>query len=227
MFTQVESIIFDEFQPENGKYLPKEIEKLQSVLLTIARGGGEQSRSIKCYLLGNMVTLMNPYFIYFGIHKRLKSDTVFMRGNGWIAEFGFNEAAAEAIKKNGISRAFSHNRYLQYSTEKVYLFDADVFIEKLKGRNAYLATIVNDNVRFGVREYYDDGILLISKKHDPSCKTVVAFKAGDHAQNTIMLSRNSYIFSNINQAFKAGYLRFDDMETKNAIFDILAIDIYR
>ena len=79
LFAEVENMIFDEYQTETGKYLPKEIDKFQSLYLTVARGGGKQSRHVNVYLLGNNVTLMNPYYIQFGIHKRLKSDTKFMR----------------------------------------------------------------------------------------------------------------------------------------------------
>lgn len=227
VFAEVSTLLFDEFQSETGKYLPKEVEKIQSIYLTIARGGGSQSRNVKLVMLGNMVTIMNPYFINMGIHKRLKSDTNFMRGNGWVAEFGFNKSASESIKKNSFFKAFAQEDYMAYSTEKVYLHDSDVFIEKPKGRARYLCTIMHDNVPYGVREYYDDGVVYISRKADNSCKQIIAFKASDHNQNTIMLNRFSYMWKNIKDAFNNGYLRFDDMKSKSAIFDILAVDIYK
>jgi hypothetical protein len=227
IFADVENIIFDEFQCETGKYLSKEVEKFQSIYLTIARGGGQQSRHVKVYMLGNMVTIMNPYFINLGIHKRLKDNTNFMRGNGWVAEFGFNEAASQAIKKNGVFKAFSKEDYMSYSTEKVYLHDADIFIEKPKGRAKYICTILHDSTQYGVREYFDDGVIYVSHKPDNSCKQVIAFKASDHNQNTIMLNHYSYLWKNIRDAFNNGYLRFDDMKAKSAIFDILSVDLYK
>lgn len=227
LFSEVDYIIMDEFQTETGKYLPKEVEKLQSLYLTIARGGGEQSRHVKVFLLGNMVSIMNPYFIQFDIHKRLKQDTNFMRGSGWVAEFGFNKSASDSIKNNPFFKAFAKEDYMSYSTEKVYLHDADVFIEKPKGRAKYICTIIHDGVAYGVREYFDEGIVYISKKPDKSCKQVITFKASDHNQNTIMLNHYSYLWKNIKDAFNNGYLRFDDMKSKSAIFDILSIDLYK
>lgn len=227
IFAEVGNIIFDEFQSETGKYLPKEVEKFQSIYLTIARGGGKQSRDVKVFMLGNMVTIMNPYFINLGIHKRLRAETNFMRGTGWCAEFGFNESASIAIKKNGFFRAFAKEDYMSYSTEKVYLHDADIFIEKPKGRAKYICTIQHDSMLFGVREYFDSGIVYVSRKPDNSCKQVIAFKAADHNQNTIMLNHYSYLWKNIRDAFNNGYLRFDDMKSKSAIFDILSVDIYK
>ena len=226
LFAECDYMIFDEFQPESGKYLPKEFEKFQSVLLTVARGGGEQSRSIKVFMLSNMVSIMNPYYIQWGIYKRIKSNTKFMRGIGWVAEFGYNESASEAIT-NGIGRAFQGSNYLNYSTQKEYLRTTDGFIEQPKGKSKYIFTIVHDGVAYGVRDCFEAGILYISKKADKTCNLVVAFKASDHNQNTRMLSHYDYIWKNVKDSFYQGALRFDDMQTKNAIFDILAIDIYK
>jgi len=227
VFAEVKTMIFDEFQTETGKYLNKEVQKIQSIYLTIARGGGSQSRHVNLFMLGNMVSIMNPYFINFEIHKRLKSNTNFMRGNGWVAEFGFNDSASNAIKNNTFFKAFAKQDYMSYSTEKVYLHDADIFIEKPTGRAKYIFTLMHDGVAYGVREFFDDGVLYVSHKPDNSCKQVVAFKASDHNQNTIMLNHYSYLWKNIRDAFNNGYLRFDDMKAKSAIFDILSVDLYK
>ena len=42
---------------------------------------------------------------------------------------------------------FQKEDYMQYSTEKVYLHDADTFIEQPKGRIKYLCTIIHDGVK--------------------------------------------------------------------------------
>lgn len=227
VFTEVDWLVMDEFMTETGKYLTQEVNKLQSVLLTVARGGGEQSRNVKLVLLGNFVTIMNPYFIQFDIHKRLKPDTNFMRGRGWVAEFGFNQSASESIKANGIFRAFENESYMAYSTEKQYLIDANIFIDKPTGKARYLCTIVHDGVGYGVREYKNEGLLHVSKKIDGSCKTVITFKASDHNQNTIMLNHFSYTWKYIRESYQRGILRFEDIKCKNAIFDILAVDLYK
>lgn len=227
LFADVDMMIFDEYQTETGKYLPKEIDKFQSLFLTVARGGGKQSRHVNVFLLGNNVTLMNPYYIQFGIHKRLRSDTKLMRGNGWVAEFGFNESASQEIRSNAFFQAFKDEGYMAYSTENVYLSDSSIFVGKISGRSKYLFTILHENTTYGVREYYDKGIMYISKQPDNSCKQVITFKASDHNQNTMMLSHYSYLWKNIKEAYQKGWLRFDDIKTKSDIFDILAVDLYK
>lgn len=228
IFADVDIIIMDEFQKEDGKYLAKEVEKLQSIYLTVARGGGSQSRQVKVFLLGNMVSLMNPYFVYFGIHKRLKNDTKFIRGKGWIAQFTFIKSASDSIKSNGFFKAFESDSYMEYSTgENVYLYDAKVFIEQPKGKSKYLFTLVHEKTEYGVREFFQDGILYVSKKIDPKCRQKITFKANDHTQNTMMLNHYCFLWKNIKDAYQQGYLRFDDIKSKNAVFDILGVDLYK
>lgn len=229
LFAKVTMVIMDEFQTESGKYLPKEVDKVQSLLLTVARGGGKQSREIKLILLGNNVSLMNPYYITFGIHKRLQPNTKILRGKGWVAEFGFNESASKSIQENGIYRAFNseqQSNYMQYSTEQAFLKDVNDFIEQPKGKAKYLCTISHDNEQFAIREYYEDGVLHVSQKVDKLCKTIITFKANDHNQNSIMIDKHSWLAKMLKDAFKNGYLRFSDVKSKSVIFDVLAIDIY-
>ena len=227
MFADVGLILFDEFQTEAGRYLPKEPQKLQALVLTIARGGGKQARNVDCVLLGNLVSMMNPYFIYFGIYKRFKKDTKFIRGHGWIAEISFNESSAKAIKETGIGRAFAEDEYMKYSTDNEWLINSDEFIEKPTGRSVYICTIKYDNKNYGVREYYDMGYLCVSQKYDPDCKRLMTFKASDHTQNSMMLGRNCFLWKNIRDAFNNGYLRFSDVESKEIILEILAVDLYK
>ncbi len=229
LFADVENALFDEFQTENGKYLDKEPEKLQSLYLTIGRGGGSQSRDIKLFMLSNSVSIMNPYFIQFGIYKRIKSNTHFIRGNGWIAELGFNESASEAIQNSAIYRAFNGNQsnYMSYSVENIYLYDSEIFISSPSGKSKYLFTIVHGSEKYGVREYYEEGLIYVSRKPDPSFPRILTFKPGDHNQNTIMLNHNSEPWKYLREAFQSGFLRFDDVKAKNVIFEILAVDIYK
>lgn len=229
LFSDCDFFIFDEFLTENGKYLQNEVEKLQSILITCARGGGEQSRKIKLFMLANRTSLLNPYFIYFGIHKRLRTDTHFMRGNGWVAEFGFVQSASDAIKNNGIYKAFNNenNKYMSYSTEDIYLTDTSAFIEKMNGKNTYLFTFIYEGEYFSIREYPDEGILYVSEKVDKNFRTIISFKPNDHNQNTILLSRYSSLWKYVKESFSSGFLRFDSLKAKNAIFDILSIDIYK
>lgn len=227
LFADVDMIIFDEFMTESGKYLSKETQKLQSILMTIARGGGSQSRHIKLFMLANNVSLLNPYFIEFGIHERLQPNTRFLRGDGFIAEFNYNETASKEIQSNPLFTPFKHSNYMNYSTDKQYLINTSMFIEKMSGKSSYLYTIVYDNQRLGVRLFNEDNILYVSHSDEPNCKRVITLKANDHDTNTIIVKKHSSALEPLHHAFNYGYLRFDDLRTKSIILEILGIDLYR
>lgn len=226
VFAKVTKVLMDEYQSETGKYLPNEIGKLQSLLMTVARGGGQQSKFVQLILLGNFITLMNPYFIKFGIHKRYRNDTKIMRGKGWVAEFAFNESASEAIINNPTFKAFYNDKYTMSATSKECLIDTNNFVSKISGRNTYLGTIIYGDVKLGVREFYDKGLILINKKIDNTHYMKMIFNPSDHNQNTIMVEHSSTLFHMLKRAFVQGTMRFEDLECKNVIFDILSIDIY-
>lgn len=223
LFWQVDYCIMDEFQLESGQYLKDEIKKLQSLLITIARGGGSQSRHISCFLLGNNVSMLNPYFIFFDINRRFRPDTKFIRGNGWIAEFNYNESASTAIKANALYRAFDTD-YMKYSADNAKLFQEDAFIEKATGKTKYLFTIKHNSTMWGVRECLSTGKTYISDNADKTNNNVLVFTSGEHSTNTIMLNKHSFIAKKLRESYELGLLRFSSLNAKNVIYDILALD---
>ena len=79
-FANVYFFFFDEFALEKGNYVKNECEKMQSLLITIARGGKSQSRWFKMIMASNNISLLNPYFVFFGIHKRYQKECKMMHG---------------------------------------------------------------------------------------------------------------------------------------------------
>ena len=106
VFSDVDSLLFDEFQSETNHYCPNEISKFISVHTSVARGQGEQSRYVPVYMIGNPVTLLNPYYNTMGISHRLRSETKFLKGNGWVLEQGYVDSAATAQKESLFNQAF-------------------------------------------------------------------------------------------------------------------------
>ena len=227
VFRKTYTALFDEIQLEDGRYLKDEPRKLIGTLMAVARGGGKQSRPMKLYLLGNTVSLMNPYFIYFGIYKRLKPNTHFMRGKGWVAEFLLNESAQKAIENNPLFKAFKDDSYFQYSTESKYMYNTDEFIMKPSGKSKYLFTLIVDGTEYAIRDYFEQGKIAFTRDVDKQYKFRICISSQDHNENTILVRRNSYLVEMVREAYEAGVLIFSDLGAKNAALDLLAIDFYR
>lgn len=62
-FNDVSDLIYEEFTSADG-YLPREPERLESAISTVAR-----KRQIKCWLVGNTVSRLNPFFNEWGLSR--------------------------------------------------------------------------------------------------------------------------------------------------------------
>ena len=226
-FSKVVHAFFDEFQLETGEYLKNEVSLLQSLLISISRGGGERSRDVKLYMAGNPVSMLNPYYVHFGIYKRLKKDTKFMRGNGWIGDFEKNIEAAQEITSNNIFKSFKKSNYLSYATGDTMLINDGALVGKPTGKSRYICTIIFDGKSFGLYEYYNDGIVYLSTKFDKTSKNIVAYKAADASQNTMMLGRNHGAMKLLRWAYECGCLIFEDLTCQECAFTLLAVSLYK
>lgn len=222
LFNDVDNMIFDEFQSETNHYCNNEVRKLIGLHNSIARGQGKQSRYCPVVMLGNPVSLINPYYVSLGISSRLRKDTKFLRGNGFVLEQSFNQSASNAQKESAFNRAFASNEYIAYSSESVYLNDDESFIEKPDGRGRYLCTIRCDRTDYGVREYAESGVIYVDDKADKTFRLRIAATTEDHRINYVMLKRNDIFISNLRWYFERGCFRFKNLQCKEAILKTLS-----
>lgn len=222
LFNDIERMIFDEFQSETNHYCSDEVKKLLSIHTSIARGQGEQVRYVPVYMLSNPVSIINPYYIEMDISERLRDDTKFLRGDGFVLEQGYIDSASKAQKESGFNRAFARNSYVAYSSECVYLNDNKAFIEKPLTKGRYLATLKYHGKDFGIREYPEEGIIYCDDRPDSSFTTKITVTTDDHEINYVMLKRNDLFLSNLRWYFERGCFRFKDLRCKECVLKALS-----
>jgi hypothetical protein len=66
----VETILYDEFirEKDNSGYLPNEVPALLNFMDTVFR----DSENVRCIGMANAVTIVNPFFLYFGLIPNIK-----------------------------------------------------------------------------------------------------------------------------------------------------------
>ncbi len=222
IFNDVERIIFDEFQSETNHYCPNEIRKFISVHTSVARGQGQQTRYVPVVMIANPVTIINPYYVELGISSRLRDDTKFLKGDGYVLEQGFVETASRALKESPFNRAFKNNAYIAYSSEAVYLNDSKSFIEKPSGKSSYVCTLKFDGKDYAVREYPETGIVYCDDSVDGTYPVRITVTAEDHGINYVMLKQNEFFLSNLRYYFEKGCFRFKDLRCKEAVLKALS-----
>lgn len=222
LFSDVDIMLFDEFQSETNHYCPDEVKKFISLHTSVARGQGKQVRYVPVYMMSNPVSIINPYYVAMGISNRLKDDTKFLRGDGFVLEQGFNESASIAQKESGFNRAFAGNEYVAYSSEAVYLNDSKAFIDRPVGNSRYICTLRYHGVDYGVKEYSELGIIYCDDKADRTFRTRITVTTEDHNINYVMLKRNDFFLSNLRVLFERGCFRFKDLRCKEAVLTALS-----
>lgn len=222
LFSDIDLIIFDEFQSETSHYCNNEIQKFVSIHTSLARGQGSQVRYVPVIMMSNTVSLINPYFVELDISNRLRPNTKFLKGDGWVLEVTNNENAQIAQLNSAFNRAFSKNEYVRYSAMNTYLNDKTAFIESMSGKSNYVVTIKVGDREYAVREYLEHGIVYVDTKVDKTFKFKICVTTEDHNINYVMLKRNDIMLSNLRYYFEKGCFRFKNLECKDATLKLLS-----
>lgn len=222
LFSDTMRMMFDEFQSETNHYCSEELRKFISIHTSVSRGQGQQIRYVPVYMISNPVSIINPYYVEMGISPRLNDQVKFLRGDGFVLEQGYVEAASEAQKQSGFNRAFAKNDYVAYSSESVYLNDNKSFIERPSGNPRYLCTIRYNGCDYAIKEYLDLGILYCDDRPDKTFPERITVTTDDHEINYVMLKRNDFFISNLRYFFERGCFRFKDLRCKEALLKALS-----
>lgn len=222
LFSDVDRMLFDEFQSETNHYCTDEIKKFISVHTTIARGQHKQVRYVPVYMIGNTVSLINPYYAELGIANRLKTNTNYLRGHGFVLEQGFVENASKAQKESGFNKAFSKNRYVAYSSQGIYLNDSKAFVEKMHGKPRYICTLKYQGNYYSIKEYTEEGVIYCDDSADLSYPIKITVTTDDHEINYVMLRRNDFTLNNLRYFFEKGCFRFKNLLCKEAVLQALS-----
>ena len=222
LFNDIDRMFFDEFQSETNHYCDDEIKKFISVHTSIARGNGKAVRYVPVYMCGNTVSIINPYYVELGISERLREDTKFLKGNGFVLEQGYVDSVAEMQKQSAFNMAFSASKYVAYSNQCVYLNDSTSFIEKPRGKSRYIATIRYNDKDFAIREFAEDGLIYCDDKADYTYPYRISVTTKDHNINYVMLNKYDMFIQNMRWYFEKGAFRFKDLRSKEAILKLIS-----
>ena len=222
-FSDISRVLLDEYQSLNNRYVPDEVKNFRSIQTSIARGQGKQVRYVQFILIGNAISLLNPYLIAFGLHNRIRRDTKYIRSHGLVMEITLNEAAAKAQLENRFNAAFEDTSYIDFEAQNVYLDDNAAFIEKPSGKSRYLGTLTFKGKDYALREFLEDGIVYCDDKPDRSYPFKIAVTLPDHNINWVMLKKNDIFLTSLRWYFDHGCFRFKNLQCKDAIFHALAL----
>lgn len=225
IFSDVEYILFDEFQSENNNYTSNEITKFMSIYMTVARGQGKAIRDVKVFLLSNFISLLNPYYAALDITTdRLKENTKFLRGDGWVLEKNQNESVIAEQNNNAFLKAFENQSYIEKNKTNQYLNDNYTMIETIKDdKFKYLFNFICNDKMYSVKEFYNKNIIYVSKSVDKTFTKCYTVSSKDVDVNVIFINENKMLLSLLRMYFNRGLFKFDSLLSKNATIKLLSL----
>lgn len=217
-FPKVKTLIFDEFLIDNGTYhyLRNEVTQFLDIIETIAR-----LRDVRVLLLGNAITISNPYFDYFKLGLPYNSEFRTFKDGTILVNYIKNPAYREKKKATRFGALIDGTEYGEYAIDNAFLRDNDSFLAKRDKDARVYSTIVLKGSKYGIWQNWKTGFVYISKDFEPSNPCVFVFDINDHTENTIYTkARNSTWFQPVLKAYKMGCLFFETQKIKN---DFIAI----
>lgn len=227
-FPRVDKIIFDEFliMGNTYKYLADEVVLLLEFIETIFRNREQDPTAIKprgVYLLGNNITLANPYFLYFNI-PAFKGRFWQDRTRSICVEKYSDPEFVEVKKTSKIGLLTADTAYSEYSIENKSFLDNDKFIANRPKKNCdFQCSIDYKGHTLGFWLDYKNGNMYVNKQYDPYSYNHYSLTKDDHSINTFLIKNlnNTYI-KNIVWLFRAGCMFFEDVQIKALCYEMLS-----
>lgn len=219
LLSEVSDLFFDEFMAEDGRYLPDEYDKFDSLRLSVSRAGartGAAVRTVPTYFAGNAVSVFNPYFDQWGVASRIRNDTKMLKGHGWIVEQYYNKDAADLVTTSYKTLGTKH---LEYATNNEYLLDVNNFCKKIPGMKKQVCRLIVSGRAYGLWEM--GGIFYVSSS--PGESRVSYACDHDHTAGTLRMSASLDIAKAGRKAYDLGLVWFENPQCRRAFLTIFGM----
>lgn len=220
VFSDVHHMFFDEYQDENNIYLPDEVQKLQSIHTTVARGQGQAVRFVPLYMCSNSISIFNPYYLALGITSKINSRTKVYRGTGFVLLRLVLKDIANAQKQSSFNRAFSGSGYLSSSIDNTFLNDDTFNVEKRKVTGSATFIFICSGKLYSAH-YSQDG-WYIRKGGDGNVTPCFGVMETDRGDGVTAI-RNSFYLSRLRYDYEDALIFYDSQETKKAFMSLLFV----
>jgi len=209
----VRIIFFDEFLNEENDYLPNEINAFTNICDSVIRNRD----NVRCYLVSNHISVINPYFNYFGIYQLGKR---FTRGqHDSILEFTDSAEFIEYRKTTKFGQSIQGTEYGDYAMLGRMLLDDMTNVSKLPdGACHHQFNLILEGIPMEVCMM--DNILYIRKNKD---KTAIAYTpyVDDAVLGAIFCTKSLTHFDFIVNKFTNDEIMYESLEIKNAIINFV------
>lgn len=212
-FNNVLLLMKDEFQLRSiSDYCDDEIGKLRSIHKSCAREFGSKSRFLPTVLVGNEISIINPYYYALGITSRISSETKRVRGNGFVLNIIHNSSASEMALQSSFEKAFGEDEQFMSDNFNQYT-DNKNYVQEIKSK--YMRCIAVYYTKNGVVGVWSvETGFYVSKKVDPNCRRRFAGDLESHKDGLMLISLKDPFLLNLKEYFEKSCVLFQNIECR-------------
>lgn len=211
----VKIIFFDEFLNEENDYLEDEITKFLSVCDSIIRN----REDVRVLMVSNTITLINPYFSYFGINKL---NGRFTKGKyNSIVEFTDSEEFIKFREKTKFGSSIKGTKYGNYALSGAFMLDDMTNVipnPQCKSKHYLFNLVLNEN---NIEVSMMNGLLYFSKCNDLARRSYTPYVENAKMYHSTYVEKTFRYFKMIQKYFMQDRVMYQSLIIKNAIIEFM------
>lgn len=214
--SNVRYFYMDEFMPLDGKYLPNETQLMKTIYDTV----NGKIEDLPIIMTANCISLGNPYFTMLELNSKIQTNTRKIKTETCVYENVTVEGLASKHMNSAANKAFKQTGE-DYSSN-VWIMDNNSLVCKPDnwGRAVYICTLVYDNKRVGVYDYYGSPYIYVSTTVDKHCDYIYNVKV--EGDLNIPLLRSAPFLKTLKDKFYRGQVRVSNGEIQRMLIEIFA-----
>lgn len=216
-YPNVTRIIYDEFIPENGRYLQGEVRSLVNILSTVDRN---QDRA-RVLMLANAVSIMNPYFAEWRINpSEANAKGIVKRARGEVVtHFPDSADFTDAIMQTRLGQFVANTDYASYAVHNVFSDNHAVLIGSKPSSAVYAFTLQTVGGRMSIWEDLgDDGWYV--QEALPKVNSTVTLFPEMVTESTRLVTARDFTIARVRRAYAEGRCYFDTPRTRNLFIEM-------
>lgn len=210
---KVKIIFFDEFLNEENDYLPNEIKAYLSICDSVIRNRD----NVRCYLVSNHISVINPYFNYFGFVQLGKRFTKGQHDS--LLEFTDSEEFVAYRKTTKFGSSISGTEYGEFAMMGKMLLDDYTNVSKVPDNQLHHQfNITLEGLLIDVSIM--NNILYLKKSKDLTAVSYTPY-VEDAITGAIFCTKSLNHFEFIVDKFLRDEIMYESLTIKNAIINFV------
>ena len=207
----VKYIIFDECLNEDNDYLNNEIGKFLSVCDSVIRNRD----NVRVILIANTISIINPYFDYFGIKENLTRR--FTKGlHNSIIEFTDSEEFIKMRKNTKFGSSIEGTEYGKFAIDGAFMLDDMTnVIKKPNCVKHDLYNIMLDGININVSMV--NNLLYLSYSKDYKRVIYTPYVENAKEFNAMFCDKSFKHFKQLQKYFLRNQIIYEDLKIKNSV----------